>query len=42
VRDVWPKTREQRDWFHYADQGIMPSATRGASWDKDGVLMRSA
>ena len=27
---------------HYADQRIMPSATRGASWDKDVVLMRSA
>jgi len=26
---------------HYADQRIMPSATRGASWDKDVVLRRS-
>jgi transposase-like protein len=42
VRDVWPKTREQRDWCHYADQRIMPSATCGALWDKDVVLMRSA
>jgi hypothetical protein len=42
VRDVWPKTRTQRDWVHYADQGIMPSATRGALWDKDVALMCSA
>ena len=28
--------------IHYADQRIMPSSTRGASWDKDVVLMRSA
>jgi len=27
---------------HYADHRIMPSSTRGASWDKDVVLMRSA
>jgi len=42
VRDLWPNTRAQRDWFHYADHRIMPSATRGASWDKDSVLMHSA
>jgi transposase-like protein len=32
----------QRCQVHYADQRIMPSSMRGASWDKDVVLMRSA
>src|SRR5229473_8203624 len=42
LRAQWPTLAIQRCTVHYADQGIMPSATRGASWDKDGVLMRSA
>ena len=25
LREVWPETREQRDWFHYADLRIMPT-----------------
>jgi len=32
----------QRCQVHYADQRIMPSSIRGASWNKDVVLMRSA
>jgi putative transposase len=24
VREVFPDTREQRCWFHYADVGVMP------------------
>jgi transposase-like protein len=24
LRQVWPQTREQRCWVHYADLGIMP------------------
>jgi len=42
LRTQWPGVAIQRCTVHYADQGIMPSATRGALWDKDVVLMRSA
>jgi hypothetical protein len=31
-----------RHEVHYADRRIMPSSTRGALWDTDVVLMRSA
>ncbi len=35
LREVFPDTREQRCWFHYADLRIMPTAGRGplvAGW----------
>ena len=28
VREVWPETRDQRCWVHYADLRIMPTRTR--------------
>src|SRR5438552_3513296 len=37
-----PTAVVQRCQVHYADQRIMPSATCGALWDKDVMLMRSA
>jgi putative transposase len=42
VREVFPDTREQRCWFHYADLRIMPMWSRIPlqSWDVD--LLRSA
>jgi len=28
LREVFPTTREQRCWFHYADLRIMPTSLR--------------
>ncbi len=42
LRAHWPAIAIQRCTVHYADQGIMPSSTRGALWDKGVALMRSA
>ena len=42
LRDVWPETREQRDWVHYAEQRVMPSWAREPLWGKDFGLLKSA
>jgi transposase-like protein len=42
VRDVFPETREQRCWFHYAEQGIMPSWVSEPLRDKGSRLLKSA
>jgi putative transposase len=42
VRDVFPETREQRGWFHYAEQRIMPRRARNALWDNGFALVKSA
>ena len=41
LRMKWNSCRYRHE-VHYADQRIMPSATCGALWDKDVMLMRSA
>jgi len=42
LREVFPDTREQRCWFHYAEQRIMPSRVREPLWDKGSRLLKSA
>ena len=42
LRDVWPQTREQRDWVHYADKRIMPTWRRRPVWAKGLGLLKSA
>jgi putative transposase len=42
VRDVFPETREQRCWWHYADLRIMPRSRRDRLWRRDLALVRSA
>jgi len=42
LREVFPETREQRCWFHYAEQRIMPSRVREPLWDKGSRLLKSA
>ena len=40
--EVFPETRAQRCWVHYAEQRIMPSWRPEALWDRDLVLSTSA
>jgi putative transposase len=42
LREVFPETREQRCWFHYADLRIMPTWWRHPLRGRDFVLGRSA
>jgi putative transposase len=42
VREVFPDTREQRCWWHYADLRIMPMWSRIPLQDRGLVLARSA
>jgi hypothetical protein len=42
LREVFPDTRAQRCWVHYAEQPIIPSRFGGALWDKGFVLLNSA
>ncbi len=42
VRDVFPDTKEQRCWFHYADIRVMPMWALNRPWDKPSVLARAA
>jgi transposase-like protein len=42
LREVFPETREQRCWFHYADLRIMPTLTRVPLWGFGFVVTRSA
>ena len=42
VRDVFPDTREQRCWFHYADVRIMPTLQRDPLRCGDFALVTSA
>jgi transposase-like protein len=42
VRDVFPQTREQRCWWHYADLRIMPMSRRERLQCRDLALGRSA
>ena len=32
LREVFPETKQQRDWVHYADLGIMPT------WDEEPLV----
>ncbi len=38
VRDVWPKTREQRDWFHSEYEAKYPKAVTTLEKDIDALL----
>jgi putative transposase len=42
LRDVFPETREQRCWWHYADLRIMPRSRRDRLHCRDFALARSA
>jgi transposase-like protein len=42
LREVFPETKEQRCWFHYADLRIMPSWSRHPLQGRDFALARSA
>jgi transposase-like protein len=42
LREVFPDTREQRCWWHYADLRIMPMWSRIPLQDRGLVLARSA
>jgi transposase-like protein len=42
LREVFPETREQRCWFHYADLRIMPTLMRVSLWGRGFMLARSA
>jgi hypothetical protein len=39
---VFPDTRAQRCWVHYAEQRIMPSWPRKPLWGKGFVMLKSA
>jgi transposase-like protein len=39
LRDVWPETREQRCWVHYAEHRIMPSWNSEPLCDRGLALM---
>jgi transposase-like protein len=41
VRQVFPATREQRCWFHYADLRIMPMWIGNPLQDNGFLLVRS-
>jgi hypothetical protein len=40
--EVFPETKIQRCWFHYADLRIMPTLTRIPLWERGFGLARSA
>jgi transposase-like protein len=40
--EVFPTTRAQRCWFHYAEQRVMPSWSSKRWWDRDFTLAWSA
>jgi len=42
LREVFPQTREQRCWFHYADVRIMPTCAVSALAAGVGGLLKSA
>ena len=42
LREVFPETRAQRCWVHYAEQRVMPSRAREALRLEDFVLLKSA
>jgi transposase-like protein len=42
LREVFPDTREQRCWFHYADLRIMPMWSLMPLWGSGFGLLRSA
>jgi len=42
LREVFPPTREQRCWFHYADLRIMPNRSLISLQDRGCGLARSA
>jgi putative transposase len=42
LREVFPDTREQRCWWHYADLRIMPMSLLIPLQDRGSVLARSA
>jgi putative transposase len=42
LREVFPETKEQRCWFHYADLRIMPMLLLIPLQDRGSVLARSA
>jgi transposase-like protein len=42
LREVFPTTRAQRCWFHYADVRIMPTWTRSSLRGRGCLLTRSA
>jgi putative transposase len=42
IRDVFPETKEQRDWFHYAEERIMPTSGMKALSHKYLALLKSA
>src|SRR4051795_11959504 len=42
LREVFPETKEQRCWFHYADLRIMPMSLLIPLHDRGSVLARSA
>ena len=42
LREVFPATREQRCWVHYAEQRIMPSWGSEPLRDKGSRLLKSA
>jgi len=42
IRDVFPATKEQRCWWHYADLLIMPMSVRDPLCDRVWPLGRSA
>ncbi len=41
LRQVFPTTREQRCWVHYAEQRIMPTWVREPLWGKGFGLLKS-
>jgi putative transposase len=42
LRDVWPETKTQRCWVHYAEQRVMPSRARKPLWGRGFGRLRSA
>jgi transposase-like protein len=42
LRDVFPETKEQRCWWHYAELRIMPSRARDSLRDREIGLLKSA
>jgi transposase-like protein len=42
LREVFPETREQRCWFHYADLRVMPTSGRESLCQAVPALKKSA
>jgi transposase-like protein len=42
LAEVFPKTRHQRCWFHYADVAIMPVCSRDAAAQAGNLAYVSA